>query len=466
MALSSALGAAASGLAATGRRIETVGNNVANAATEGYARREVRLQPNATAPGVQVVSVNRMVDTFRLADRRSAGAESAATDLVANQLQRIENAFGAPGVAGSLQSGLDTFDAALLAAASEPDSPGRLAAVVDTARDLATRFTTISDTIQQVRAETDRSIGDMVDRLNADLERVAKLDQKIAAARATGEDAAPLEDHRQKLVDRVSSLIPLREFPRANGQTALVAVNGALLLDGSPARFGFTTAPLITASSTAPLSGLTMNGRVMAVGPGSLIDGGTLSAAFHLRDTVTPKVQSDLDQLALSLSQRLAAADPTLSTTDAGLFTDVGGRADPVNLAGLSSRLSVNPLVDPRQGGNPATLRDGLAATTPRDPGDGGLLSALSAALSAATPRSLMGEAALTFDTLATARLAADTAASSAAARRSALAESASPDAVNTDQELQDLLQIEQAYAANARVISVVDQMLRTLLEV
>ena len=466
MALSSALGAAASGLAATARRIETVGNNVANAATEGYARREVRLQPNATAPGVQIVSVARMTDSFRLADRRSAGAEAAATDLLSQRLVQIETAFGAAGVAGSLQSGLDTFDAALISAASEPDSPGRLAAVVNAARDLTSRFSTISNTIQQVRVETDRGIGDMVDRLNADLERIARLDTQIAAARATGEDAAALEDHRQKLVDRVSTVIPLREFPRANGQTALVAVNGALLLDGSPARFGFSAAPLITASSTAPLSGLTMNGRAMAVGPGSLIDGGTLSAAFHLRDTITPAIQSDLDQIALSLSQRLAAADPTLSTADAGLFTDAGGPTDPANLAGLSSRLSVNTRVDPARGGDLAALRDGLAATLPRDPSDGRILSALSAALSAANPRSLMGEAALAFDTLATARLAADTAASSAAARRSALIESPSPDAVNTDRELQDLLQIEQAYAANARVISAVDQMLRTLLEV
>lgn len=466
MALSSALGAAASGLAASARRIETVGNNVANATTEGYARRNLRLEANTTAPGVQIMGVERNVDAFRLSDRRIAGADAAATGVLADQLQRIERAFGAPGAAGGLQSLIAGFDVTLLAAASEPDSPGRLAAVVSGARDLATGFATVSRVIQQVRGEADNNIATMVDRLNADLHGISRLDRQIAAARATGDNAAALQDRRQLLVDRVATVIPLRELPRPEGQTALVALNGALLLDGSPARFAFSKTNVVSASSTVPMSGLTMNGLPMQTGPGSLVDGGSLAAAFRLRDSITPALQADLDSLALSLVDRLAAADPSLAAGDAGLFTDAGGPVDPASLAGLSARLAINPAADPAAGGDLARLRDGLAATTPRNMGDGRVLASLSSALSQPSPRSLLGEAATLFDNLATGRLAAEAAASTAAARRSALTEAPSPDAVNTDQEMQDLLLIEKAYAANARVISVIDQMLRTLMEV
>ncbi|PLL14603.1 flagellar hook-associated protein FlgK [Tabrizicola sp. TH137] len=466
MALSSALGAATTGLSASARRIETVANNVANATAEGYARREVRLQANTAAPGVEVVALTRSVDPFRIADRRSADADGAATGLLADHLLRIEQAFGTAEEGQSLQATLDAFDAALVTAAAEPESQSRLAAVVNAAADVAARFSALSATIQQARGEADARIGTEVDRLNADLQAVSRLDRQIAAALATGRDAASLQDRRQQLVDRIATIIPLREYPRPNGQTALVAVNGALLLDGSPATFGFTPAPFVSASSTAPLSGLTMNGRPLATGPDSLIGGGSLSAAFQLRDTVTPALQADLDRLALSLSERLAAADPTLSPTAPGLFTDAGSRADVANLAGLSARLSVNPRVDPTAGGNPTALRDGLAAATLRETGDGTILAALSAALSATTPRSLSGETAELIDRLSTARLAAEAAASTASARQSALTEAASSDSVNTDQELQDLLQIEQAYAANARVIATVDDMLRLLMEV
>jgi len=37
---------------------------------------------------------------------------------------------------------------------------------------------------------------------------------------------------------------------------------------------------------------------------------------------------------------------------------------------------------------------------------------------------------------------------------------------VDTDRELQDLLIIEQAYAANARVLETIDQMMRRLMEI
>ena len=38
-------------------------------------------------------------------------------------------------------------------------------------------------------------------------------------------------------------------------------------------------------------------------------------------------------------------------------------------------------------------------------------------------------------------------------------------DGVDTDQEMQSLLQIERSYAANAKVIKTVDSMIQTLLE-
>jgi len=51
-------------------------------------------------------------------------------------------------------------------------------------------------------------------------------------------------------------------------------------------------------------------------------------------------------------------------------------------------------------------------------------------------------------------------------ARQASLKTAELANGVDSDQELQNLLRIEQAYAANARVISAVDTMLQRLLEV
>ena len=49
-------------------------------------------------------------------------------------------------------------------------------------------------------------------------------------------------------------------------------------------------------------------------------------------------------------------------------------------------------------------------------------------------------------------------------ARYEALKQAELSDGVDTDQEMQNLLLIEQAYSANAKVIQTVDEMMQTLL--
>ena len=78
--------------------------------------------------------------------------------------------------------------------------------------------------------------------------------------------------------------------------------------------------------------------------------------------------------------------------------------------------------------------------------------------------RSLSTLAADVVSGVATARLTAEGEASFAAARLDTLRQMELEGGVDTDQELQTLLLIEQAYAANAKVMSTVGDMIQTLL--
>lgn len=466
MALSSALNAALSGLSVTSRRAEVVSANIANVTTPGYGRREVLVQANAFAPGVQALGVLRKTDPSIINDRRSAGAASDAATILSEQLMRLERAFGVPGEERSLSSAIDTLDSALIRAAGAPQTASNLAAVASAAKALASQFAETSAVIQQVRADADARIGMEVGLLNSNLSRIADLDHQIVAAKTAGRDSAALSDQRQVLVDQVSRIIPLREVARADGRPALIALSGASLLDGRPARFGFTTSPAISASDNTPLSGLTLNGQTLTGGPDSLIAGGTLSAAFTLRDQITPNLQADLDALAKNLVDRLAAADTTINAPSPGLFTDLGGPIAPAAAPGLSARLRLNVLADLDAGGDLRHLRDGFGALQSRPVGDGGQLSSLQAALAAPSPRSVAGNAAELLQSLSVQRVTAESDAARATARAAIMVEAEAANGVSTDQELQDLLQIEKAYSANARVMQVIDGLLQTLLEV
>ncbi|MDT8857967.1 flagellar hook-associated protein FlgK [Paracoccaceae bacterium Fryx2] len=478
MSISSSLSNALTGLSAASRAAGLVSSNVANALTEGYARRELQLGARP-GQGVTIIGVTRMVDQALLSDRRTAEAGASNRDLRAAFLGRLETVLGSPDSAGSLGARIATFDAALIAATSRPDSEARLSDVLNSARAITTQFRAAADEIQSARLSADHRIAGDVTLVNDSLARIAEMNGQIRVQMSQGRDTSGLLDQRQQLVDRIAEVMPLREIDRGNGQIALFSTGGAVLLDGKPSKFGFAPVGTLTPQMTngSGLSGLTLNGKPLATaGSGSLVAGGSLAANFAIRDELAPQAQTRLDAVARDLVERMAdpAVDGTLAAGAAGLFTDAGAPFAAANEVGLAQRLSLNALADPEQGGALWRLRDGLGAAAPGPTGDSALLGRMQAALAAprqtvsggfmAASRSMSALASDLLSGVASARLAADAESSFATARSEALKVMELENGVDTDQEMQKLLQIEQAYAANAKVVQTVDDLLQTLI--
>ena len=483
MSITSALASALTGLTATSRQAEAVSSNVANATTPGYARREVSLSAlsiGGTGQGVQIKGIVRQTNVFVTADRRVAQAGAGDRDVRAAFLQQMEKIFGNPTEAGSISARIAAFDSALVEAASRPESEGRLAAATDAARLMADTLNQASDAIQAERLRADGQIASSVNDLNSSLRQVRELNAQIQSFTGAGRDISALLDQRQQIVDSIAEIVPLREVPRQNNQIALMTTGGAVLLDGKEAVFGFTSVNTIVPEMTQAsggLSGLTLNGKPMATaGETSLLLGGTLAGQFAVRDELAVQGQARLDALARDMVERFGAAglDTTIAPGAPGLFTDGGGAFDPLDEIGLAARISLNAAVDPRAGGEVWRLRDGLGAIVPGATGNASLLNALTNALTAARPasssavpaasRSLSGLAADLLSIVSSDRLTADTEQAFTAARYSALDELEKAGGVDTDQELQSLLVIEKNYAANAKVLQTVDEMINTLL--
>jgi flagellar hook-associated protein 1 len=483
MTIASALSSALSGLTATSRQADIIASNVANAATPGYARRQVLLTPHelgGTGQGVAIRGVTRQIDQFLINDRRVAQASAGDRDVRAAFLQRLEQIFGRPDDPASLTARVAKLESSLLEAASRPESDARLTASVDAARQLADGLNRASDAIQEVRLRADRSIATAVDDLNNSLRQVRELNGQIRSYIGSGQDMSSLMDQRQQIIDRISHIVPIREVVREHGQVALTTTGGAVLLDGAESVFGFTPVNTLVPEMTQAsggLSGLTLNGRPMAsAGETSSVLGGELAALFAVRDELAVSGQAKLDAMARDLYERFAdpALDPTLLAGQPGLFTDGGGAFVAANETGLSARLSLNALVDPAAGGAVFRLRDGLGAATAGPPGNPALLTALSDRMQTARPlsstgfsstsRSVAGLGAALLSAVAADRLNADAEEAFSAARFTALDELEKAGGVDTDQELQTLLIIEKNYAANAKIIQTVDEMINTLL--
>ena len=484
MSITSALTNALSGLTAQSKAAELVSSNVANVSTPGYSRRELILASRTVGTpgqGVQVMGVQRSVNLPLLGDRRLAQSASGDADTRAAFFKRVEQTIGTPDDAYSISGRAAAMNSALLEASSHPEVEARLANVLSSAKSLARQIGSASKDIQAARAVANTEIGSEVTRLNASLARVVKLNNQISNGVAVRQDVSSLQDQRQQIVDQIAKIIPIREVQQPEGGVYLYTDAGASILDVAPAVFGFTATSTVIPATTigAGLSGLTLNGNPIATsGDRSYILGGTLSANFAIRDDLGVKAQAQLDAVARDLTERFAdpALDSTRALGDPGLFTDAGLAFDPLNELGLSQRLQVNAVADPSQGGTLSRLRDGLGATTIGPVGNSTLLNAWRTALTSprepasggfmAGQRSFAGLSAGFLNSVATSRLNADGDATYAAARLDTFTVMEAENGVDTDSEMQSLLQIEQAYSANAKVISAVQVMMQAVLDI
>lgn len=484
MSISNALNNASSGLRANSRLVDTISNNVANELTPGYARRVTELSSatiNGYGSGVTALGTIRVEDVLLTTERRLGDASAAAATVRSSTYKSILGSFGEPGKAGALSTLVTDLETALMAAAASPQSQALLQDAVSAASALADKMNGVALDNMEARASADAEIARQVGQLNAALHQIDDLNRKIVALGAQGVDTLGLQDQRAKLIDSVSGIVPMRTVLRDGGALALYTQNGGLLLDGQVFELSFTaTGDVITPDMTigAGLSGLQQDQN--AAGGLVTIDtaasngqmaGGSLAALFEVRDRILPQFDSELDNLAAELIARFD--DVQTAATNDGLLVD----SDPLAAAtGLAGRLRLNAAVDPAQGGALATLRSGLTATEDTASGYGDHLQKLADALTVSrTPTGWVSQVASADAAIMTSNIASFFATFATntendraflVARQAGLVEQeTNRTGVDSDTELQTLMVVEQAYAANAKVISVIDELMKLLLE-
>ncbi|MFT5741979.1 MAG: flagellar hook-associated protein 1 FlgK [Paracoccaceae bacterium] len=481
MSISHSLSNALSGLTAASRMAEVVSSNLANALTDGYGRRRLDLSAatiGGRGAGVDINGVTRIVDRGILADRRLADAGLSGHAQTSDFLSRVEGLIGTAGAPDSLSNRVNNVEQALIDASAAPPSDTHLQGVVDRFNQLAGSLNAASDGVQGLRIDADKAIAQHVETLNTSLRQVEQLNADITMSFNTGNDPSALIDQRQRTIDTIAEIVPIREVDRQGGQVALMTTSGESLIDGPAKQFGFAATNFATAEMTLAsggLSGITLGGQALSPTDGvGKLAGGALGAAFSMRDIALTDVQSGLDAMARDLIERFQdpAVDPTLAVGAAGLLTDDGTAFDPLNAIGLAGRISVNAAVDPAKGGALSRLRDGVDALAAGPIGASQQLDAWSDALSDVRSISLGGQlasssghAANLMSKIGSARLASDSEVSFATARWDTLRQAELSNGVDSDYELQMLLQIEQAYAANAKLVQTVESMIQTLME-
>ena len=455
------LSIARTGLTAAQAQISTTSQNVTNAQTPGYSRQRVQLKANypeqlpfgTFGTGVLVDGVDRMRDELIDAAYRRDSQSAAYSEERRDALQGVENILGEPSDTG-IASSLEQLWSAFSDLSTNPDSSAARGVVRQRASQVATQLNTYGNQIIDAQTVARTRLLEQAARVNALSEQVADINARIVAAESAGNQAPDMRDQRDLKIDELSSLIGATAYPQANGSVN-INVGGDSIVDGAnfkpiriqallndPTRLG-------VALGAAPSGGGNTETMYQI--------GGQMQGTLESYNDIYPDSLADLDAVAASLVSSINSIHRTgfVGANAAGDFYDAS------RTTARTIRLDAAVAADVTR-----IAASGIA----NEPGDNSVAIRLSQLRSTAVP--INGQTASISEgyrsvvsTIATGVSAANGVATSArtlATQGDTRRESIK--GVSVDEEMVNLMKYQQSYAAAARLITVVDELSQTLI--
>lgn len=293
-----------SGLSAAQKALEVIGNNIANAATEGYHRQRIELSPAYFSQvgsvliggGVDVEGITRIIDNLleREILRQGSLLEEVSQELTT--LQSVESAFGELSTEeGGLNAALDRFFNALQDLSLHPREAIWQNQVISAAEVLASQFRMLGDFLTRLESQIGLEAENAIEKVNTLINQIAELNGEIERLEITGGEANNLRDKRDQYITELSKYIGVETVAREYG-----------VVDVSAAGIG-----VVVGSSCIELeAGLDSEGKLGITVAGAYsyiteLEGGRLGGFLSLRNELVSEIQGELDDLALVVIQKI-----------------------------------------------------------------------------------------------------------------------------------------------------------------
>ena len=282
------------------KTIEVVGNNMANAATEGYHRQEVVIEPvsSGAGGGLQVGGGSRVADLRRKVDDVTEKEILRQQPLLANvsqeldTLQTVESVFGEMSSEG-LGASLEKFFNGLTELSAQPSSPTLRDQVVWAADGLAIQFHNLAESLARTETSLNTEASNFADQVNNLTSEIADLNGRIRESYYRGAVDNNLLDRRDQSISQLSELMDVQVDRHADGTVNLTAGGTILVVRGQASAVELGHTPegdqclTLAGAGNAPLQ----------------IEGGRLGAILNLNNHLLPDLQGNLDTLAQEVIQ-------------------------------------------------------------------------------------------------------------------------------------------------------------------
>jgi flagellar hook-associated protein 1 FlgK len=437
-----------SGVSAYRSALATVGDNVANSETPGFARRSTVIQETLVTAGVNplykpvlggsgasATAISRAWDDFKATESRSAIADASSADARMRWLNTAQTALDSSDAGAGAR--ITAFFTAADAMAANPGGALPRGAMLSALDDAAGAIRTTADALGRTATGITDEAQTTVDSLNANLKALATINLALRRADSKGSAHAGLADERDRLIDTISGQVAVTTAFDADGAVSLT-------LAGSPtpllASINASQFDLRQGADGRLALGVTLpTGEVSAVSP----TGGTLAGLVGVSATVADR-RFQLDGIAqdfASLVNNWQANGVDANGQPGGpLLTITGGAA--------TLALATNDAAKIAAASTDGTANGNLLALQPLR--DGGAEQRMAALVSIHSQVAASANA---------------QAAATATRRDGALASRDETSGIDLDREAADLLRYQQAYQASARIIQTARETLQSILD-
>ncbi|MHC4511963.1 MAG: flagellar hook-associated protein FlgK [Planctomycetota bacterium] len=292
-----------SGLNAAQKAFEIIGNNIANAATDGFHRQRINLSPAYAAQvgsvllggGVDLASITRTIDGLLQKEmfKQASSMEQISKELTT--LRMVESAFGELSGRTGLSTTIDEFFNAMQDLSAHPAEAIWQNQAVTAAETMAGQFRTMGDFITSLDTQIRLEAENAIEEVNALVSRIADLNDSIKRHEIGGGQANNLRDQRDQCITELAKLISVETQSREHGVVD-VSVSGI---------------PVVTSTSAFALEvGLT---ETLGLGIGVAgesnytinVQGGRLGALVTLKNDSLADIRTDLDSLAGAIVRQI-----------------------------------------------------------------------------------------------------------------------------------------------------------------
>ncbi|RPE77527.1 MULTISPECIES: flagellar hook-associated protein FlgK [unclassified Frondihabitans] len=464
MSTFSGLNTAYRGLTAARAGLDVVGQNIANATTEGYTRQRVTtssisaVQPGlfstgtAIGQGVSIDGYSRIGDATLDAQVRGTASSAGYGSVRAGVLSTLETSLNEPGKNG-LSTQLSNFWAGWGDVSNDPTDTSAAANLLGQAQGIASTIATGYQGVSNQWSAARSSVATMASDLNAAAKQVADLNGQIQQGLTTGGSVNELVDQRNLLTEKISSLAGGSVHANSDG-TVDVLIGGNAIVSGTTARTvqvsgsstleGAAAAPVTLEWTHRPGASVGLDGgqlagtlSVLAPADGSG-SGGVLAEAAASYNAFATK-------LATSVNAVYSGGSSPSGTTGADFFS--------VSSTGPAALgLGVVP-----------TSASSIQASAPDSGNTGGVADKLSTlGVGAASPDRVWASFVTSTGAAAKSEIASSDRATLAAT--AAKTQQTSTAGVDLDEENVNMLTFQHAYQGAARVMTAIDEMLDTLI--